>query len=79
MPVRGLLVVAALLVSVPASAIAAPKASASNSQFQLNKARIDKTLAQMVADGRAAGTSALVWKDGREVYFGSAGYADRET
>ena len=46
MPVRGLLVVAALLVSVPAAAIAAPKAATSTSQFQLNKARIDKALAQ---------------------------------
>ena len=27
---------------------------------------------------RAAGTSALVWKDGQEIRFGSAGYADRE-
>lgn len=79
MPVRGLLVVtAALLASVPAVAIAAPKAAASTSQFQLNKARIDKALVQMVADGRAAGTSALVWKDGKEVYFGTAGFADRE-
>ena len=78
MPVRGLLVVAALLVSVPAAAIAAPKAATSTSQFQLNKARIDKALAQMVADGRAAGTSALVWKNGKEVYFGTAGFADRE-
>src|SRR3546814_11166307 len=31
----------------------------------------------MVADGRAAGASALVWQDGREVYFGAAGFADR--
>lgn len=76
---RGLLVVAAaLLASVPAGAIAAPKAAANTSQFQLNKARIDKALEQMVADGRAAGTSALVWKDGKEVYFGTAGFADRE-
>ncbi len=32
----------------------------------------------MVTDGRAAGVSALVWKDGREVYFGTASYADRK-
>lgn len=32
----------------------------------------------MVSSGRAAGTVALVYKDGREVYFGSAGHADRE-
>lgn len=32
----------------------------------------------MVDDGRAAGVSLLIWKDGREAYFGSAGFADRE-
>src|SRR3546814_7883209 len=31
----------------------------------------------MIADGRAAGTSALIWQHGREVYFGAAGMADR--
>ena len=35
-------------------------------------------VATMVADGRAAGVSALVWKDGREVYYGERGMADRE-
>ena len=78
MLVRGLLVAGALLVSMPAAAIVAPKTAATNAQFQVSKARIDKALAQMVADGRAAGTSALVWKDGKEVYFGTAGHADRE-
>jgi CubicO group peptidase (beta-lactamase class C family) len=43
----------------------------------IDKARIDAALAAMVADGRAAGTSALVWQDGKEVYFGTAGLADR--
>ncbi len=33
----------------------------------------------MVGEGRVAGALALVWKDGREAYFGTAGYADRET
>src|SRR3982750_5033456 len=32
----------------------------------------------MGADGRAAGVSVLIWKDGREAYFGTAGFADRE-
>lgn len=32
----------------------------------------------MVSSGRAVGTSALIYKDGREVYFGTAGHADRE-
>ena len=43
----------------------------------IDKARIDAALAAMIADGRAAGTSALIWQDGREVYFGAAGMADR--
>jgi len=45
---------------------------------RIDKARIDRALAQMIASDRAAGTSALIWKDGKEVYFGTAGYADRE-
>ncbi|WP_235425395.1 serine hydrolase domain-containing protein [Croceibacterium mercuriale] len=45
---------------------------------QIDKARIDRTLADMVASGRAVGVSALVWQDGHEVYFGTAGQADRE-
>ena len=46
--------------------------------FHLNSARIDRTLEQMVASGRVAGASVLIWKDGREAYFGHSGYADRE-
>ncbi len=44
---------------------------------KIDGARIDAALEAMVADGRAAGTSALIWQDGREVYFGTAGLADR--
>jgi hypothetical protein len=32
----------------------------------------------MVSSGRAVGVWALVWRNGREVYFGNAGLADRE-
>jgi len=45
--------------------------------IRIDKARIDAALKQMVDSGRAAGTSALIWQDGREVYFGTAGMADR--
>ena len=55
-----------------------PATAATAPALRIDKARIDKALERMVADGRAAGTSALVWKDGKEVYFGTAGYADRE-
>ena len=46
--------------------------------LRIDKARIDRSLRQMVDAGRVAGASALVWKGGHEVYFGTAGYADRE-
>src|SRR5690242_10626715 len=44
--------------------------------LKLDQKRIDGALTGMVDDGRAAGVSLLVWKDGREVFFGSAGFAD---
>ncbi|MCR5880847.1 serine hydrolase [Phenylobacterium sp. J367] len=46
--------------------------------LKLDKGRIDAALARMVADGRVAGASALVWQDGQERYFGTSGFADRE-
>ncbi|WP_212541897.1 serine hydrolase domain-containing protein [Sphingopyxis indica] len=63
------------LVAAPASAPAQTTAAAPT--LAIDKARIDAALAAMVESGRAAGVSALVWKDGREVYFGTAGMADR--
>jgi CubicO group peptidase (beta-lactamase class C family) len=47
--------------------------------FNLDLKRIESALSAMVDDGRAAGVSVLIWKDGREAYFGSAGFADRES
>jgi CubicO group peptidase (beta-lactamase class C family) len=44
----------------------------------IDRARLDHALAEMVANGRTAGVSALIWQDGRERYFGAAGFADRE-
>ena len=41
-------------------------------------ARLDSTLQSFVETGAVAGTSALVFEDGQEVYFNAAGYADRE-
>src|SRR6516164_1595726 len=46
--------------------------------LNLDLKRIDSALAGMVDDGRTAGVSVLIWKDGREAHFGSAGFADRE-
>lgn len=62
-------------VAVPVSTAAQPVASAPD--LTIDKARIDAALQAMIDDGRAAGTSALIWRDGREVYFGAAGLADR--
>lgn len=60
-----------------ATAKPAQAAVSATESVKIDKARIDAALAAMVADGRAAGTSALIWQDGREVYFGRAGMADR--
>lgn len=46
--------------------------------LEVHADRIRSTLSAMVSDGRAAGVSVLIWKDGREAYFGAAGHADRE-
>jgi CubicO group peptidase (beta-lactamase class C family) len=75
-----LLSVAALvLAATPAPLPAAPKRPApAAASLQINKARIDRALSEMVSSGRVAGASALLWKNGREVHFGTAGHADRE-
>ncbi|MEI9928405.1 MAG: serine hydrolase domain-containing protein [Sphingomonas sp.] len=66
-----------LLTTLPVTGSAlAQKAAAP--EVRIDKARIDKALAAMVASGQAAGVSALVWKGGKERYFGTAGLADRE-
>ena len=59
----------------PAAASAAPAPPAP----AWNSAPVDETLQAFVDDGRAVGVSALVWKDGKEVYFGAFGLRDRES
>lgn len=44
----------------------------------LDARRMQETLEAMVKDQRAAGASLLIWKDGKEAFYGSAGFADRE-
>ncbi|WP_116089545.1 serine hydrolase domain-containing protein [Sphingomonas crusticola] len=68
---------AALLIAGPSPA-GAPARADHASHVRIDRARIDRALAAMIADGRAAGVSALIWQDGREAYFGTAGMADRE-
>jgi CubicO group peptidase (beta-lactamase class C family) len=60
----------------PAARPAAPEAP--GTQLKIDHARIDAALAEMLASNRAVGASALVWKDGREAYYGEKGLADRE-
>jgi CubicO group peptidase (beta-lactamase class C family) len=65
-------------VLTPTAASPASPPVTSTPSVRIDKARIDRALAQMIASDRAVGASALIWKDGREVYFGTAGFADRE-
>lgn len=44
-----------------------------------DKAIMDKSIGGMVEEGALAGAVALVYKDGKEVYFGAFGMANRET
>jgi CubicO group peptidase (beta-lactamase class C family) len=67
-----------LLVPTALSAPALAQKAAPAPAVKIDKTKLDKTLADFVASGRATGASALVWKDGREVYFGATGLADRE-
>jgi CubicO group peptidase (beta-lactamase class C family) len=73
--------VAATLLAVsaaPAVTHAAPPSTSEAAPVKIDKARIDAALKAMVDSGRAVGVSALVWQDGQERYFGTAGMADRE-
>ena len=75
----GRLLLAAMLLFAAGAAHAAPNPPPeSAATLHISKARIDRALAQMVDSGRVAGVSALVWQHGREIYFRTAGYADRE-
>jgi len=74
------LVAAVLLLAPCGAASGAPAAARGEAvaPVRIDKARMDRALAAMVSSDRAAGVSALVWQDGKERYFGSAGFADRE-
>lgn len=61
-----------------ALALIALPASARDTSLTPDCARIDAFLGRIVADGRTVGASALVWKDGAQACFETAGDADRE-
>jgi CubicO group peptidase (beta-lactamase class C family) len=69
-----------LLMTAPLALAAgpAPAAAKSEAAVKVSKAAMDKALAKMVADGRVVGASALVWQNGKQVYFGATGLMDRE-
>lgn len=78
---RSIALAAALLLpmtALPSPALAQQAQPALKLDFKIDRARIDKALAEMVSAERAAGVSALIWQGGRERYFGLAGFADRE-
>ncbi|HEY8614686.1 serine hydrolase domain-containing protein [Phenylobacterium sp.] len=66
------------LLSALVAALWMAAGAAAAQPVRIDKGRMDAALQQMVSAGRAAGVSALVWQDGRERYFGAAGFADRE-
>jgi CubicO group peptidase (beta-lactamase class C family) len=51
----------------------APAPAAPGGDLAIDGAAIDRTLQAMVDAGRVAGAEVLVWKDGREVHYGTAG------
>lgn len=72
------LVLGAALATTTATPAMAQKPAAAATPWRLAPQRIEQTLQRMVADGRAAGVSAVVWQAGSERYFGAFGQADRE-
>jgi CubicO group peptidase (beta-lactamase class C family) len=72
----------ASLIVAGALALAAPALAQpawSPADLKLDPARIDRTLDGFVRDGRIVGGEVLVWKDGAERHYHTAGLADRET
>jgi CubicO group peptidase (beta-lactamase class C family) len=53
-------------------------ASAASATGQIDKSRIDAALSGFIQSRALVGVSALVYENGREVYFGAFGQADRE-
>lgn len=79
MPTDRRIALLALSLSIFAVSAQSPQAArTSTGAVDLDLKRISGALSEMVASGRTAGASVLVWKDGREAFFGSAGFADRE-
>ena len=78
---RGVLQLLTPVLACSTSPVLAQNGQARNATVQpltLDLKRVESALSAMVDSGRTAGASVLIWKDGREAYFGTAGFADRE-
>jgi len=62
-----------MLAALAPPALAQHPEAAERAGFTLDGARIDRMLQSMVDSGRVAGAEVLVWHDGREAHYGSAG------
>src|SRR5690606_5783627 len=63
---------------LPLSFLALLAAGPARAEFAFDPARVERAVTGMVAEGRVVGAEVLVWKDGREAVYASAGLADRE-
>lgn len=65
-------------IALPSAGTSAPPKVAPSEHWRLDSRRIDRALNAMVSDNRVVGASVLVWQGGKERYFRTAGFADRE-
>ena len=66
------------VLALACAALAPAGARTSEAELKLDPARIDRELKSFVDKGRVAGAEVLIWKNGREQHYASAGLADRE-
>jgi len=67
-----------LLLAAPLAFATSPATAKAEPAVKVSKTVMDAALAKMVTDGRVVGAEALVWQNGKQVYFGATGFADRE-
>jgi len=67
-----------LFAALAAGMLALSAPAAGEDAFALDPARIDRTLDGFVEKGRVIGGEVLIWQDGAERYYHTAGLADRE-
>ncbi len=75
---KALVVAAAALAGGCSTMGSTPQQAAGTSTGYIDIAHIDNTLKGLVDSGKLVGVSALIYKDGKQAYFGAFGMADRE-